>query len=124
MHASTSPATRRGAFASAGAAVLALAWLPGAGAAGAGPCEAPGDYVRTAPSGVTPLQRPWVIGGIAAVALREQGGERWVELAASSEDDVRLRLAGQSAAGPGTVVATWGERVWLRCPAVVPDRRG
>jgi hypothetical protein len=110
--------------ASACACLLALVWHGGAGAAGTGPCEAPQDYVRAAAAGVAPLQRPWVIGGIAAVALREQGGERWVELAASSEDDVRLRLAGQQAAGPATVVATWGERVWLRCPPTVAASRG
>lgn len=105
-------------------AALPLVLPAGAGAAGTGPCEAPQQYVRAAAAAGAPLQRPWVIGGIAAVSLREQGGERWIELAASSEDDARGRLSSHAAVEPGSIVATWGERVWLRCPVTVSARRG
>jgi hypothetical protein len=87
-----------------------------AGAAPSTPCDAPERFVKVVAPGVVPLLRPYVVAGFAAVALREQAGERWLELAASSEDDVRRRLAGEAGASPGPQVATWGDRVWLRCP--------
>jgi hypothetical protein len=86
-------------------------------AAPAGPCTAPERYVKVARAGIAPLMTPYVVAGIAAVSLREQDGERWLELAAGSADEARRLLAGQGAGAAFPEVATWRDRVWLRCPA-------
>jgi hypothetical protein len=107
------------------ASVLAasiLVSLPAAARA-ASPCEAPEQYVRASKLAVVtdapaPLLRPYVIGGIAAVAVREDTGQRWLELAVHSVDDARRQLADRAASADGTVaLAAWRDRVWLRCPA-------
>jgi len=81
------------------------------------PCTAPERYVKVATAGIAPLMTPYVVAGIAAVSLREQDGERWLELAAASADEARRLLAGQGAGAAFPDVATWRNRVWLRCPA-------
>lgn len=93
------------------------------------PCEAPERFVRGATLDVAvgaraaPLVHPYVIGGIAAVALREDGGERWLELAVHSADDARRQLTGRAAGERREpVLATWADRVWLRCPPVLSAR--
>ncbi len=91
------------------------------------PCEAPEQFVRASkldvrvPPHAAPLLRPYVIGGIAAVAIREEGGQRWLELAVHSADDARRQLSGRaSAAGRAEpVLDTWRDRVWLRCAATL-----
>jgi hypothetical protein len=104
---------------------------PFASALAASPCEAPDHYLRAGTPGsladgqAAPLVRPYVLGGIAAVALREEGGQRWLELAVHSVDDARRALAVPVAqAGASTVVgpvlASWQDRVWLRCAAGAP----
>jgi hypothetical protein len=107
--------------ATAFAAAVVLA-LPLAATAST-PCDAPEQYVRSGKLDVasaaqaTPLMRPYVVGGIAAIALREEGGQRWLQLAVHSADDARRQLAVRA---PGVEVPpldSWGERVWLRCPA-------
>ena len=93
----------------------------------ASPCEAPEQFVRAArlevraEPGAAPLLRPYVIGGIAAIGVREEAGQRWLELAVHSADDARRQLTART---PGTdrpepVLATWRDRVWLRCPAAL-----
>ncbi len=107
-------------------AVAVLAFVPPAARA-ATPCEAPEQFVRApklevgAPADAAPLLRPYVIGGIAAVALREDAGQRWLELAVHSADDARRQLSGRApAAGRAEpVLDTWRQRVWLRCPATL-----
>lgn len=82
------------------------------------PCEAPERYVRS-PKLVesSPLLRPYVISGIAAVSLRERDGERWLELAAHSAEDVRRTLRTRAdPASPVAEVVDRDARVWLRCP--------
>jgi hypothetical protein len=107
------------------ASVLAasvLVALPPAALA-ASPCEAPEQYVRASKLAVVtdapaPLLRPYVIAGIAAVAVREDTGQRWLELAVHSVDDARRQLGDHAASADGTVpLASWRDRVWFRCPA-------
>ena len=106
------------------AAVLGL--LPPAAPA-ATPCEAPEQFVRSSKLEVgivphaAPLLRPYVIGGIAAVAVREEGGQRWLELAVHSASDARRQLSGRApgAGNADPVLDTWRDRVWLRCPAAL-----
>ena len=107
-------------------AIAALAVVPPVAQA-ATPCEAPEQFVRaskldvgTVPS-AAPLLRPYVIRGIAAVAVREEAGQRWLELAVHSADDARRQLSGRAPAADRAepVVDTWRERVWLRCPATL-----
>lgn len=89
------------------------------------PCDAPEQFVRVAVSDgrgapqAAPLLRPYVIGGIAAIGMREEGGQRWLELAVHSAADARRQLSARAAnaEGPEPVLATWRDRVWLRCPA-------
>jgi hypothetical protein len=110
---------RMNATAFAASALLALPFAAGA----ATPCDAPEQYVRAAKLEVAsvlqaaPLLRPYVVGGIAAVALREEGGQRWLQLAVHSADDARRQLAARASGGDAPAVDTWAERVWLRCPA-------
>jgi hypothetical protein len=85
----------------------------------ASPCEAPERFVRAGKLDVapvsqpTPLLRPYVVGGIPAVAVREEGGRRWLELAVHSAGEARRQLAGRVDAPD---VDVWSDRVWLRCP--------
>ena len=85
------------------------------------PCEAPAEYTRAAspatPDAARPLLRPYLIGGLPAVSLREQGDERWLQLAVHSADEARRALAGRERAGGEPTVAAWRDRVWMRCPA-------
>ncbi len=87
------------------------------------PCDAPEQYVRAGKLDVAaavpaaPLLRPYVVGGIAAIALREEGGQRWLQLAVHSADDARRQLTARAPGVEAQAVDTWGERVWLRCPA-------
>ncbi|HYF59371.1 MAG TPA: hypothetical protein VEA81_10490 [Burkholderiaceae bacterium] len=85
------------------------------------PCESPEKYVSGRGGEVAPLVHPYVVGGMAVVALRRAGDERWLELAASSVPDARLQLA-RSAGAPAEVLG-WNERVWLRCPSGAPASR-
>lgn len=105
-------------------ALLLAAALPAAAHA-ATPCDAPEQYVRSAKLDVrggspdaAPLLRPYVIGGIAALAVREEGGRRWLELAAHSAEDARRQLLARSGGEGGATptLDTWRDRVWLRCP--------
>ncbi len=110
---------------------IVLATLPLAAQA-ASPCEAPERFVRASKLDVgleataAPLLHPYVIGGIAAVAVREDAGQRWLQLAVHSTDDARRQLSGRSAAAERTepVLDTWRDRVWLRCPATLSARAG
>jgi hypothetical protein len=91
------------------------------------PCETPELFVRAflpEASGSTPsapLLRPYLIAGIAAIGLREEGGQRWLELAVHSAADARKQLSARTTGAEGhePVLATRGERVWLRCPAAL-----
>ena len=95
------------------AALLSVAC--GAVRAAPAPCEAPDRYVSARAAGeVAPLVRPFVLGGIAVVAVRRAGDERWLELAAASVGDARTQL--ERAAAGGELVKRDG-RVWLRCPS-------
>jgi hypothetical protein len=100
------------------ALVLAVATLVPAPSLASTPCEAPERYLRSAKIvDAAPLLHPYVISGIAAVSLRERDGERWLELAAHSAEEVRRTLRAQ--AGPGSPVVEVVDRdakVWLRCP--------
>lgn len=106
---------------------IAVLGLVTPAAQAASPCEAPEQFVRTARLEVggapqpAPLLRPYVIDGIAAVAVREEAGQRWLELAVHSADDARRQLSGrgQAADRAQPVVDTWRARVWLRCPATL-----
>jgi hypothetical protein len=108
--------------------LLAVSASAASAAAAASPCEAPDRYLRAAavaPGQTAPLVRPYVIAGIAAVALREDGGQRWLELAVHSTDDARRALAvpvAEAGAAPaaGPLLASWQDRVWLRCAAGAP----
>jgi hypothetical protein len=103
----------------AAAVLLALPIAAGAST----PCDAPEQYVRAGKLDVAPavpaapLLRPYVVGGIAAIALREEGGQRWLQLAVHSADDARRQLATRAPGAEAPSVDTWGDRVWLRCPA-------
>jgi hypothetical protein len=77
-------------------ALFTLLALAGSAAAAATPCEAPEQFVRqpkiavdTTPVDALPLLRPYVLAGLPVVALREEGGQRWLELAVFSADDAR-----------------------------------
>jgi hypothetical protein len=79
--------------------VLALALGSGlAGAVHANPC-ASDDVPTTATAERQPLQRPYVLKGLAATATQQRGGERWLELAVDS---------------PATVARVLGTRPALR----------
>jgi hypothetical protein len=103
---------------------------PAHAGATASPCEAPEQFVRAskfalgAEDRTAPLLRPYVIGGIAALSVREAAGQRWLELAVHSTEDARRQLASRAPGDSRTepVVDTWRDRVWLRCPAVLPAR--
>jgi hypothetical protein len=103
------------------AALLLASVVPAAFAAT--PCDAPDQFVRlggkavAAPGEPLPLVRPYVVGGMAAVSLRDAGGQRWLELAVHSADEARRHLAGRSGAADDATVAGWRDRVWLRCPS-------
>lgn len=102
------------------ALALALTALPTTVALAASPCEAPEQFARLSktdvrvPAEPTPLLRPYVVGGVATVAIRDTGGERWLELAVHSVEEARRLLATRADAPPATVAA-WRDRVWLRC---------
>ena len=104
--------------------LLLAAALPVAAHA-ATPCDAPEQYVRSAKLDVrggspdaAPLLRPYVIGGIAALAVREEGGRRWLELAAHSAEDARRQLLARTGGGGGGAPAppTRRGRGWPRRP--------
>lgn len=109
---------------------VALLTLPPAATA-ATPCETPEQFVRGARLPATneapaPLVRPYVVAGMAAVAVAQHDGDRWLELAAHSADDARRQLAVAPASpwsGAGQL-ASWGDRVWLRCPARAGEGAG
>jgi hypothetical protein len=105
--------------------LLALAASASAFAA-ATPCEAPEQFVRqhkiavdTTLVDALPLLRPYVLAGLPVVALREEGGQRWLELAVFSADDARRQLATHAAAsGTGQpAIRLRDAKVWLQCPA-------
>ncbi len=107
-------------------ALFTLLALAGSAAAAATPCEAPEQFVRqpkiavdTTPVDALPLLRPYVLAGLPVVALREEGGQRWLELAVFSADDARRQLAsGSAASGPGNpAIRVRDAKVWLQCPA-------
>jgi hypothetical protein len=60
----------------------------------ASPCAAPASYVKAPEAARAPLLRPFVVGGLAAVALHQRDNERWVELAAPSVATAQRALAG------------------------------
>lgn len=68
------------------------------GAAQASPCLQPGDYVKAAAPGAErqPLQRPYLVGGLAVLAVRQHGAQAWLELAVDSADTARRALNGQA----------------------------
>jgi hypothetical protein len=105
------------------AAAVSASAVPGHASASPTPCEAPDAFVQRVGLESAPLTRPYVVAGIAAVSLRRDGSHRWLELAAYSADDARRRLVPGAGGAVGVpegaeapVVATWGDRVWLRCP--------
>lgn len=104
---------------------LALTSLPATLAFAATPCVAPEQFARlsktevTVPAEPTPLLRPFVVGGVAAVSIRDAGGERWLELAVHSVEEAR-RLLAVRAEEPLATVAAWRDRVWLRCAGETP----
>ena len=91
-----------------------------AGAFAASPCDAPDLFLKPvraesrAVSAPSPLVRPYVIAGLAALAVREEGDERWLELAVHSAAEARRQLAAVTA---DATVELRDARVWLRCPA-------
>jgi uncharacterized membrane protein len=106
-------------------ALFALLALAGSAAAAATPCDAPEQFVRqpkiaTAPAAVDglPLLRPYLLAGLPVVALREEGGQRWLELAVFSADDARRQLASRAAAAGSAepAIRVRDAKVWLRCP--------
>lgn len=60
----------------------------------ASPCAAPAGYVKAVDAARAPLLRPFVVGGLAAVALQQRDNERWVELAVPSVATAQRALAG------------------------------
>lgn len=73
------------------AATLALATL----ATWASPCTAPAEYVRASASAERqPLVRPYVLQGLAVIALRQVANQPWLELAVDSEATARKAVAG------------------------------
>jgi hypothetical protein len=90
-----------------------------ASAFAASPCDAPDLFLKPvrAVSAPSPLVRPYVIAGLAALAVREEGDARWLELAVHSADEARRQLAPVAA---GATVEIRDARVWLRCPASPP----
>jgi hypothetical protein len=107
------------------ALLLALTALPAATTLAATPCGAPEQFVRLSktevrvPAEPTPLLRPYVVGGVATLSIRDAGGERWLELAVNSVPEAR-RLLALRADAPLATVASWRDRVWLRCGADEP----
>jgi hypothetical protein len=103
------------------AALLLASVVPAAFAAT--PCDAPDQFVRlggkaiVAPGEPLPLVRPYVVGGMAAVSMRDAGGQRWLELAVHSADEARRQLAARGTVAGDPTVAGWRDRVWLRCPS-------
>lgn len=107
------------------ALILALATVPAGVTLAATPCAAPEQFARLpktevqVPAEPTPLLRPYVVGGVATVSIRDEGGERWLELAVHSVEEARRLLAVRADAPLATVVA-WRDRVWMRCAGDVP----
>jgi hypothetical protein len=70
-----------------------------AGAATASPCVQPGDFVKAAPAGAQarqPLQKPYLVGGLAVLALRQHAAQPWLELAVDSPESARRALGAQA----------------------------
>jgi hypothetical protein len=68
------------------------------GSASASPCTQPGDYVKAAAAGSErqPLLRPYLVGGLAVLAVRQHEAQSWLELAVDSTDTARRALNGQA----------------------------
>jgi|GEM_PF-4853010 len=68
------------------------------GTAQASPCVQPGDYLKAAAPGVErqPLQRPYLVGGLAVLAVRTHDAQAWLELAVDSPETARRALQGQA----------------------------
>ena len=68
------------------------------GAAQASPCVQPADYVKAAAPGAErqPLQRPFLVGGLAVLAVRQHDAQNWLELAVDSAETARRALIGQA----------------------------
>ena len=86
-----------------------------AAAAHANPCERPQDFVRVADAGQgrAAMVRPYVLKGIAVVALHQRDGQRWLELAVDSAGTARRSLLLEGAAGQQVVED--GGRVLVAC---------
>ncbi|RPH41703.1 MAG: hypothetical protein EHM87_19005, partial [Burkholderiales bacterium] len=80
--------------------LLSLPALAATAASAATPCDAPEQFVRApklaaasgAASDPLPLLRPYVVAGLPVVSYREEGGQRWLELAVFSAEDARRQL--------------------------------
>jgi hypothetical protein len=68
------------------------------GAAQASPCAQPADYVKATAAGIErqPLLRPYLVGGLAVLAVRQHDSQAWLELAVDSADTARRALNGQA----------------------------
>jgi hypothetical protein len=79
------------------AALISLTAFAAAGTAHASPCAQPAEYVkvtRGADAERQPLQRPYLVGGLAVLAVRQHGAQPWLELAVDSADTARRSLGG------------------------------
>ena len=68
------------------------------GSAQASPCLQPGDYLKTAAQGAErqPLQRPYLVGGLAVLAVRTHDAQSWLELAVDSTETARRAIGSQA----------------------------
>ncbi len=97
------------------AAVLSIAAaLP----ALASPCTAPASFVKAPEAARAPLLRPFVLGGLPAVALHQRDKERWVELAAPDVLTAQRALAGASGVQAGPRLVSAGGAVLLACSSL------
>jgi hypothetical protein len=99
-------------------ALIAAALLPAiASTASATPCAVDSTHLGRAQAHAPqrqPLLRPFVIGGMAATAVRQHEGQRWIELAVDS-----VGTAGRALGAPASLLRTTPEgAVLLACSAL------
>ena len=116
---------RRLAALAALASLFALSSLSALGSAHASPCAQPAEYLkaRSAEAERQPLQRPYLIGGLAVLAVRQHDAQSWLELAVDSADTARRSLG---ALADKARVETLDGAVLVSClglPVRVADRK-
>ncbi|KPF50480.1 hypothetical protein IP87_18605 [beta proteobacterium AAP121] len=84
----------------------------------ASPCAAPAGYVKTTETARAPLLRPFVLGGLAAVALHQRDNERWIELAVPNVGTAQRALAGANGVQAEPRLLSAAGTVLLACSSV------